>query len=83
MVGPICESGDFFAHDRMIARINDGDLLAVMSAGAYGYVMASNYNVRGRAPEVMVKGNKFEVITKRETFEDLVSGERIAGFLAK
>lgn len=83
VVGPICESGDFFAHDRMIARINDGDLLAVMSAGAYGYVMASNYNVRGRAPEVMVKGNKFEVITKRETFEDLVSGERIAGFLAK
>lgn len=83
VVGPICESGDFFAHDRMIAKINDGDLLAVMSAGAYGYVMASNYNVRGRAPEVMVKGNKFEVITKRETFEDLVSGERIAGFLAK
>jgi diaminopimelate decarboxylase len=83
VVGPICESGDFFAHDRMLPKLNDGDLLALMSAGAYGYVMASNYNVRGRAPEVMVRGDKFEVITKRETFEDLVSGERIASFLAK
>lgn len=81
VVGPICESGDFFAHDRMIPKVNDGDLLAVMSAGAYGYVMASNYNVRGRAPEVMVKGKEFEVITKRETFEDLIKGESIATFL--
>lgn len=83
VVGPICESGDFFAHDRMIPKVNDGDLLAVMSAGAYGYVMASNYNVRGRAPEVMVKGKEFEVITKRETFEDLIKGESIASFLTK
>jgi diaminopimelate decarboxylase len=81
VVGPICESGDFFAHDRMMATLKENDLLAVMSAGAYGYVMASNYNVRGRAPEVMVRGGEFETITKRETFEDLIRNERIAGLL--
>ena len=59
----------------MVPKLNDGDLLAVMSAGAYGYVMSSNYNVRGRVPEVMVRRNKFETITKRETFEDLVRPE--------
>lgn len=81
VVGPICESGDFFAHDRMLPALKENDLLAVMSAGAYGYVMASNYNVRGRAPEVMVRGNRFEVITKRETFEDLIRNERVAELL--
>lgn len=81
VVGPICESGDFFAHDRMIPKVNENDLLAIMSAGAYGYVMSSNYNVRGRVPEVMVRGDQFEVVTKREVFEDLINGERIASFL--
>lgn len=81
VVGPICESGDFFAHDRMLPALKENDLLAVMSAGAYGYVMASNYNVRGRAPEVMVKGSQYEVITKRETFEDLIRNERVAELL--
>ena len=81
VVGPICESGDFFAHDRLLPKVKQGDLLAVMSAGAYGYVMASNYNVRGRVPEVMVRGNKFEVTKERETFEDLMRGERIPSFL--
>ncbi len=81
VVGPICESGDFFAHDRMLPKLNNGDFLAVMSAGAYGYVMASNYNVRGRGPEVMVKGNQFEITKPRETFEDLVRGEKIPSFL--
>jgi diaminopimelate decarboxylase len=81
VVGPICESGDFFAHDRVLPNVKPGELLAVMSAGAYGYVMASNYNVRGRVPEVMVKGNKFEVARERETFEDLMRGERIPSFL--
>ncbi len=81
VVGPICESGDFFAHDRPLPKVGKGDLLAVMSAGAYGYVMASNYNVRGRAPEVMVKGNKFEVTKKREQFKDLIRGETIPSFL--
>lgn len=81
VVGPICESGDFFAHDRMIPNLKEDDLLAVMSAGAYGYVMASNYNVRGRVPEVMVRRDRFEIITKRETFEDLIRNERIAELL--
>ncbi len=81
VVGPICESGDFFAHDRLLPKVKQADLLAIMSAGAYGYVMASNYNVRGRVPEVMVKGNKFEVTRQRETFEDLMRGESIPSFL--
>jgi len=77
VVGPICESGDFFAHDRLLPRVHKGDLLSVMSAGAYGYAMASNYNVRGRVAEVMVKNNKFKIIKERETFKDLIRGERI------
>ncbi len=81
VVGPICESGDFFAKDRRLPVMKKGDLLAVMGAGAYGYVMASNYNVRGRPPEVMVKGNKFEIVKKRETFNDLIKGETIPNFL--
>lgn len=81
VVGPICESGDFFAHDRLLPKVGKEDLLAVMSAGAYGYVMASNYNVRGRVPEVMVRGNKFEIVRERETFKDLMKGEKIPKFL--
>ncbi len=81
VVGPICESGDFFAHDRMIPKVEKDELLAIMSAGAYGYVMASNYNVRGRVPEVMVKGNKFEVVRERETFKDLMRGEKLPSFI--
>ena len=81
VVGPICESGDFFAHDRLLSKVNKGDLLAVMSAGAYGYVMASNYNVRGRSPEVMAKGGKFAVTKEREEFKDLIRGESIPSFL--
>lgn len=77
VVGPICESGDFFAHDRFLPKVKKNDLLAVMSAGAYGYVMASNYNVRGRVPEVMVKGTQFKIVKERETFEDLMRGEKI------
>ena len=81
IVGPICESGDFFAHDREFPILKKKDLVAIMSAGAYGYVMASNYNVRGRGPEVMVRGNKFEITKPREKFKDLVRGERIPSFL--
>jgi diaminopimelate decarboxylase len=81
VVGPICESGDFFAHDRLLPQFKKGDLLAIMSAGAYGYVMASNYNVRGRAPEVIVRGNKFGVTKKRESFEDLIRGESVPEFI--
>jgi diaminopimelate decarboxylase len=76
VVGPICESGDFLALDRQIDDAQPGHLLAVRSTGAYGFVMASNYNSRPRAPEVLVDGDRFGVITQRETYEDLVRNER-------
>jgi len=76
VVGPICESGDFLAKDRGLPRCEPGELLAVMSAGAYGHTMSSNYNARPRSPEVMVRGERFYVIRERESFEDLVRGER-------
>jgi diaminopimelate decarboxylase len=77
VVGPVCESGDFFAREREMPEPRDGDLLAVMSAGAYGFVMASNYNSRPRAPEIMVDGAEAHVVRERESFEDLVRGEKI------
>ncbi len=77
VVGPICESGDFLAQDREIPVFKQGDLLAVSSAGAYGFTMASNYNSRPRTPEVMVKGNRVLVIRQRETYADLIKGESI------
>ncbi len=82
VVGPICESGDFLAKDRRMPAFSSGDLLAVMSAGAYGYSMSSNYNSRPRAAEVMVSGSRFEVVRERETARDLVRGERTASFLS-
>jgi diaminopimelate decarboxylase len=75
VVGPICESGDFLAKDRALARVEQDDLLAVMSAGAYGFAMASNYNTRPRAAEVLVDGNRYTIVRRRETYEDLVAGE--------
>ncbi|MBK8277728.1 MAG: diaminopimelate decarboxylase [Nitrospira sp.] len=81
IVGPVCESGDFLAKDRSLPNIQPDDLLAVMSAGAYGFVMASNYNSRPRVPEVLVKGGEFHVIRERETYDDLVKGEMIPSFL--
>jgi diaminopimelate decarboxylase len=75
VVGPICESGDFLAKGRELPRAEEGDLLAVMSAGAYGFVMASNYNTRPRAPEVLVDGSRYTIVRRRETLEDLVAGE--------
>ena len=77
VVGPICESGDFFAKDREIARPDRGDLLAVMSVGAYGFTMASNYNSHPKPPEILVDGDKYYVIRARESFEDLIRGETI------
>jgi diaminopimelate decarboxylase len=76
VVGPICESGDFLAKDRGVPRSEPGELLAVMSAGAYGHTMSSNYNARPRTPEVMVRGDRLYVVRERETFDDLVRGER-------
>jgi diaminopimelate decarboxylase len=81
IVGPVCESGDFLAKDRSFPSVKPGELLAVMSAGAYGFVMASNYNSRPRVPEVLVRGGEYHVIRERETYEDLVRGERIPSFL--
>lgn len=77
VVGPICESGDFLAHDRALPVVGGGDLLAVMSAGAYGFTMSSNYNSRPRAAEVLVKGDRYHIIRKRESWEDMVSQEAI------
>jgi diaminopimelate decarboxylase len=81
VVGPICESGDFLAKDREMASLQPGALLAFMGAGAYGYAMSSNYNSRVRAAEVLVKGNEYFVIRRRETMDDLMRGESIPGFL--
>jgi diaminopimelate decarboxylase len=77
IVGPICESGDFLAKDREIPNFRQGDLVAFMSAGAYGFTMSSNYNSRPRVAEVMVKGDSFAVVRERETWDDLIRGERI------
>ncbi len=81
VVGPICESGDFLAQDRELPSVEPGELLAVMSAGAYGFAMASRYNSRPLIPEVLVKGNRFVVVRERETYRDLVRGEHIPAFL--
>ena len=81
IVGPICESGDFLARSRQIADLAPGELIAVMSAGAYGFSMSSNYNSRPRAAEVLVSGDSFSVIRQRETFEDLVRLESIPDYL--
>jgi diaminopimelate decarboxylase len=75
IVGPICESSDFFAKDRSIQQLERSSLLAVKSAGAYGFSMSSQYNSRPRACEVLVDGSSFSCIRKRETFEDLIRQE--------
>jgi diaminopimelate decarboxylase len=81
IVGPICESGDCFAKDRKIQEVGEGELVAFMSAGAYGYVMASRYNTRGMPAEVLVNGSAFELVNARETFEQMTAGEKIPAFL--
>jgi diaminopimelate decarboxylase len=75
VVGPVCESSDFFARDRVMADAQPGEAVAVCTAGAYGFVLSSNYNSRPRAPEVLVEGERWRVIRKRETYQDLISGE--------
>jgi diaminopimelate decarboxylase len=77
VVGPVCESGDFFAQDRQLSAVEPGDGLALLSAGAYGFVMASNYNSRRLPAEILVDGEKAEVVRERQTWDDLVRGERI------
>ena len=75
VVGPICESGDFFAHDRALPRLEPGDLVAILDAGAYGMAQSSNYNTRLRPPEVLVEGAKARLIRRRETMADLLAPE--------
>jgi diaminopimelate decarboxylase len=81
IVGPICESGDCFAKDRVLPAAAEGDILAFMSAGAYGYTMASRYNTRPAVAEVLVSGDRFELINARETFDTMIAGEKIPAFL--
>jgi len=76
IVGPICEGVDFFAKDRSLPPVKRGDLLSIFTAGAYGFTMTSNYNARGRAAEVLVDGKNFEIIRKRESYEDLIALEK-------
>ncbi|MFQ5432685.1 MAG: diaminopimelate decarboxylase [Nitrospinota bacterium] len=79
VVGPICESGDFLAKNRILPEFKKGELLTVMSAGAYGFTMSSNYNSRRRVAEVLVKGDRYHVVRRRESMGDLVRGESVAG----
>ena len=81
IVGPICESGDFLAKERDLNRLSQGEMIAIMSSGAYGFTMSSNYNSRPRVAEVMVKGNKFYIVREREKYRDLVRGTKIPDFL--
>jgi diaminopimelate decarboxylase len=76
-VGPICETGDFFARDRELPKVAEGDLLAILDAGAYGAVLSSNYNTRGRPAEVLVNGKNTRVIRARENFDDQTRLERL------
>lgn len=81
IVGPICESGDFLGKEREIAGVKRGEYLAVMSAGAYGFTMSSNYNSRPRAAEVLVKGKEFALVSRRETYSDLLRQESMPAFV--
>ncbi len=75
VVGPVCETGDFFARDRELEAVEPGDLLALRDAGAYGFVMASNYNQRPRPAELLIEDGSYRLIRRRETFEDLIRTE--------
>ena len=75
VVGPICETSDFLAQDREMQKVNPGELLAILTAGAYGYALASNYNSRPRPAEVLLNGDEAELIRSRETLEDLLRTE--------
>ena len=81
MVGPICETGDFFARGRTLPRPQPGDLLALYSAGAYGAVQAGTYNTRLLVPEVLVNGDRFAVVRPRQTYEELIGLDRLPDWL--
>ena len=77
IVGGVCESSDFLAKDRILPAVDRGDLMVVFTAGAYGFVMSSQYNSRPRAPEVLVEGDRWTIIRRRETYDDLLDPERV------
>ncbi|MFM8886868.1 MAG: diaminopimelate decarboxylase family protein [Chthoniobacterales bacterium] len=79
VVGPVCESGDFFAQDRDLPALAAGDRIALLSAGAYGFVMASNYHTRRLPAEVLVDGDEADLVRERQSYDDLVRGEKIPG----
>lgn len=81
VVGPICESGDYIARGRQLPKLAEGDLLAVLTAGAYGYSMSSNYNLRARAAEVLVRGGKYELVRERDSLKDILTGQKKAEWL--
>ena len=83
MVGPICESGDYFAKDRSLPKVGEGDYLALLSAGAYGSVMGSNYNSRALAAEVLVHGKESALVRQRQELADIWKGERTPPWLKK
>ena len=75
IVGPVCESGDFFARDRELPEVKAGELVVLLDAGAYGMSLASHYNTRARAAEVLVEGGKARLVRRRETMDDLMAAE--------
>ena len=81
VVGPVCETGDTFARDRLLQPLHGGDLIAFMSAGAYGSAMASEYNARPLVAEVLVKGDRFAVVRRRPTYEEMMANEQTADWL--
>ena len=81
VVGPVCETSDCFAKNYQLPTLKAGDLVAFLSAGAYGFVMASNYNSRGTAAEVLVKGNKAEVVRPRQAAEEIWQSEKLPGWM--
>lgn len=81
VVGPLCESGDVIARDKRLSEVHEGDILAILNAGAYGYVMSSQYNSRPRAAEVLVRDGRYELVREREKLQDLVRGQRVASWL--
>jgi diaminopimelate decarboxylase len=81
IVGPICESGDYLAQNRPMPPLEAGDVIVVKSAGAYGAVMASTYNTRALAPEVLVDGDRYEVVRPRQSLDDLIAADRMPSWL--
>ena len=82
VVGPVCETSDLFASERPLPELKSGNLVAILTAGAYGAVMAGDYNARPRIPEVLVRGDEWGIVRPRESYADLIAKDRIPGWLA-